>query len=266
MPGTFLLIGNPGSGKTTLSCTLEHPTLLIDVDCKAHRMANLAPLIERGDITILPIHDRLVEGTFRERALNPDKPLKIQPQGFLKTVDLLNDIIDGKEEYTKYRTIVLDTLTRFSEHLKRLLVYLKGQKKFGSKDLDGDMNWPSWGSYLANLEEVFTALCTMDRNFICNVHEMAETERDKVTDTTITLGFWPMIDGSMRRKLAGYFDEVYYLDREASKVKGLQYKIITAAPKFECARSSLGLPAVVQASSLAELVKEYGTKKKGGGA
>jgi len=253
MPGTYLLIGSPGKGKTTLACTLEHPTLLIDVDCKAHRMTNIKPLVDSGDVTIMPIREPLTKETLRNRALNPDKAISHQPEGYLKTVDLLNDILEDKEEYAKYNTIVLDSLTRLCEHLTRLLIYLRGQKKFGSK-VDGDMNWPSWGSYKTNLEELFTPLVQMDRNFICCAHLAAETERDELAGREIVLSYRPMVDGSMKKKLSGYFDEVYYLETKTTRVDGTKYFIRTAGDKYD-ARTSMKLPVLGEANLLNNLKK-----------
>ncbi len=245
MAKTYLLVGIPGSGKTTAACTCEHPTLIIDIDCKADRMENIKHLIVSGDVTIHPVRIPLVADSFGDRALHPDGKIKKQPEGYIYVVDLLNRILEDDEEFGRYNTIVLDSLTRLVEHMKRLLIYLRGQGKFGKKS-DGDMNWPSWGSYLSNLEELFTEVVQMDKNFICTAHEKTETEHDTSTDTTITLGYWPMVDGQMMKKLAGYFDECFFMERNVSKVKGSEYFFRTVGKKY-CARTSLKLPELAPA-------------------
>ena len=242
---TYMLVGSPGAGKTTAACTCEHPTLIIDVDTKANKMENIKHLVESGDVTIYPVKIPLVTDSFRDRALHPDGKIKKQPEGYLYVVDLLNRILQNEEEFKKYNTIVLDSLTRLVEHMKRLLIYLRGQGKFGKRS-DGDMNWPSWGSYLSNLEELFTEVVQMDKNFICVAHEKLEKEHDAMTETSIILGHWPAVDGAFMKKMAGYFDECFFMERKISKVKGNEYLFRTFGTKY-CARTSLSLPEFVPA-------------------
>ncbi len=264
MTRTILLISQPGAGKTTCATTIEPgtKTLIIDIDCKAHRMVNIKHLVDSGEVTILSIKEKLTSETLRQRALNPDQGLKKQPEGFLKTVDILNDIIDNKEEYRQYDTIVLDSLTRLVEHLKRLMTYNKTQGKFGkAKESDkGDMNWPSWGTYLAVLEEVFTNITQINKNFICCAHEMEESETDLVTGVTIVNGYWPMVDGQFRRKIGGYFDEVYHLTKTFSKTEGEKFLLRTKGNKYSSRSSLFDLPELVEAN-LYNLAKNYSLPK-----
>ena len=250
----FLLVGQPGTGKTVSACTGRPPILIIDVDGKAEEMFILREKIEKGDVTVLPIRDKLVEDTFSARALHPDRPPKIQPTGYITTVDILSNILEKSSEYDRYKTIVLDSLTRLSEHLTRLLIYHRGQGLFGKKVAD-DMSWPSWGSYKANLEELFYGMCSYleDKDFICTVHEKAITETtmsmvgSQVVESEVIKGFKPLVDGQMRDKLAGYFNEVYYMDRVMSKNKDPIHRFRTRGSKYD-ARTSLPLDEFEEAS------------------
>ena len=244
----YLLVGDAGAGKTTAACTCEHPTLIIDVDCKAAKMENIQHLVKAGDVVIHPVRIPLVKDTFRHRALNPDKAIKIQPEGYLYVVDLLNRILENDTEFGMFNTIVLDSLTRLVEHMKRLLIFLRGQGKFGKK-IDGDMNWPSWGSYLSNLEELFTEVVQMDKSFVCTVHQKLELEKDPVSEISTVLGYWPMIDGQMMKKLSGYFNECYFLERKIKKNAPDEYLFRTVGGKY-CARTSLALEQTVPANIL----------------
>lgn len=251
----FLLVGKPGCGKTTAACTGQHPTLLVDIDGKAAEMKNIQPLVEKGDVVIKTFRQKLVEDRLSYRALNPDKPPKKQPEGYVTIVDYLNDIVDEAPEFDQFNTIVLDSLTRLTEHLKRLLLYHRGKGKFGKK-VEGDMNWPSWGSYLANLEEVFYALQNymVKHHFICTAHLTDEVEIDPFTDVRILKGHWPMVDGQMKQKLAGYFNECYFLEAKFVKAKEPVYSFRTYGDKT-CARTSLALDELEPANIMNVLKK-----------
>lgn len=256
----FLFVGPPGSGKTTAACTGEHPTLLVDIDGKAKEMHNLQPLIKSGDLTILPVVDRLVTDRLSVRALNPDKAPKEQPTGYVTTIDILNDIVDGEGDYFRYKTIVGDSLTRLVEHLTRLLIYHRGKGKIG-KTAGDDMNWPSWGSYKSNLEELFNVMCGhFDRNFICTVHQKTMTEKvtsmigSQVIESEVIRGYKPLIDGQMRDKLAGFFNEVYYMNVIDKKGQDSVYQFRTRGAKYD-ARTSLDLEEFVPAD-LGEILKK----------
>lgn len=257
-----LIIGPPGSGKTVAACSGASPTLILDVDGKANEMYILKDRIASGNIVVKPLMNRLIKDRLSERALNPDKPPKKQPEGYVAAVDLLSDIVDKNPDYAIYKTIVLDSLSRLVEHLVRLLIYHRGQGKFGKKKEEGDLNWPSWGSYKANLEEVFNVLCThMDKDFICTAHlkEITETqtlmEGAHVVEITSVVGRKPLIDGQMRDKLAGYFNEVYFMESKTSG-KHPSYQFRTRGTKYD-ARTSYPLEEFVPADLLS-IKKKYG--------
>ena len=258
----FLLISPPGWGKTTSACTGRHPTLLIDVDGKADEMANIQPLIKKGDIVVQTFPDRLVEDAMGYRALHPDRPPQKQPTGYLAIVDFLNLIIEGDPEFDKYNTIVLDSLSRLSEHLKKLLVYHRGKGKFG-KTIEDDMNWPSWGSYLSNWEELFTNMCNyLKKDFICTAHLKVVMKKEvlilpggKAVEVETLVGYKALIDGQMREKLAGYFNECYFLDAKTSG-KNPVYRFRTRGTKYD-ARTSLPLDEYENAN-ISEVLKKAG--------
>lgn len=252
----YLLVGIPGSGKTTAACTAKPPVYLIDVDGKAHEMENLKPMIERGDLVIYHMKSRLIEDSLAYRALHPDKPIKKQPGGYIEVIEILSRITDGDEEFSQFNTFVLDSLTRLCEHLKRLLIYHRGQGVFGKVNIskgsskEVDTNWPAWGSYLSNLEELFdvaTKYIPDGKNFICTAHEKQIVEKDPLTEVEVLKGIWPLIDGQMREKIAGYFNEVYWMYRKDIKGKSPEFLFRTSGNKY-CARTSKDLGEFVPAN------------------
>ncbi len=256
-----LLIGKPGWGKTTAAATAKPPILLIDVDGKAKEMEILQRLIEKGDLVVRELNNKLITDRLSYRAKNPDKGPQSEPLGYYEILDLLNDYIEEQEDYKHFKTLVLDSLTRTVEHMKRLLNYHRGKGKFGKikkgSDPDGDMNWPSWGSYLSNLEELFGILTAhIQTDFICCAHEKTETEKD-LNDNIIVTGYWPMVDGQMREKLNGYFNEVYYMDIKFDKTKGNEWRFQTQPDKKHPARTSINLQRIVPANLLEIHNAEY---------
>jgi len=254
MSKNTLIVGKPGSGKTTSLLTAPNlPVALFDVDNKASSMNNLESAIKKGDIVVIPFKEKLVEESLVDRALNPDKKINKQPMGYIKILEILNGFIDEDtdafKENKRFGTLAVDSLSRVVEHMKRLLIYLRGQGKFGIKKVDGDMNWPSWGSYLTNLEELFTNLCLFERDLIVIAHEKLETERVKMggEETTVVLGHWPHVDGQMMKRLAGYFNEVYFMDVQVRLNQPTQYRFRTRGGKF-CASSSFNLKEFEEAN------------------
>ena len=68
-----LLIGDWGTGKTTAASTAPKPIVYEDFDNKLHKMANLEPLIKKGDIIQWPISERLSNIGLRRLATEENK-------------------------------------------------------------------------------------------------------------------------------------------------------------------------------------------------
>lgn len=275
MPGTYLLVGIPGSGKTTLSCSLEHPTDIIDIDCKAERMMNIKPLVDAGLVRIHPVRVPLVGESMSTRLKAIGKLGEIgspkslaqtarsvvkEPQGYYEIVKLTEAAVNREPPFEDWKTLVIDSLTRFEEHLQRLILYYRARGSVGD-NASTEMGWAGWGKFKQIVEEYFVTLTQADGNIICCAHEYIETEKDPLTDVTRILGYHPNISGSIKATLPGFFDEVYWLNNKVVKDKERgnirKYYIITADRQKPC-RTSM----ILNGEEEANLAKLVGKQKQ----
>ena len=229
---SFILWGPPGSGKTTMACTmckLGYSVLLIDLDKKAEQMYNLKAYIEESKLTIITPKSDLVAGDLKIRVLQPKRAPIAQPKGYLEFIDTINAIQKG--EYAKYDVLVVDSTTRLLEHLKRLILHVQGR---------GSMEIQDWGILLSNLEELFSTVFSLNfEHIILIAHD--QTERDELLGT---IEMKPLLDGQMKHKAGSYVEEMYFTQVETTK-QGAQYTILTKPlGRIKQCRTSRNLNAV----------------------
>jgi hypothetical protein len=211
---SVILYGPPGSGKTTMACSmckLNLKVLLYDADQKAQRMENLKGYFEKGLIELITPQERLVSDDLRRRITMPKMAPAKQPKGYLEFVDFITALQGGAEYHQD--VLVIDSMSRIFEHMKRLILHVQGR---------GAMEIQDWGILLSNLEELFSTVFNLPfKHVILIAHD--QTEKDEVTGRTEVK---PLIDGQMKNKLGSYVEEMYYLSVEATKA-GAEYKIQT---------------------------------------
>lgn len=224
---SIMLIGPPGSGKTTMAVTTATrlPVHVLDLDRKVAEMRSLAPLIERGDCTYWELDEPLVEETIADRLsrLAKNERPKSAPQGWTALSKLVKRL-DDEEVAKKAGTIVIDSYTRMADHAKRMILYVD---EHGTSTLSPR----NYGSLLSLMEESTTILIDYARragkDIIFTVHERVSeipsenTRIRKTTDKsgaivremlgTMTMKMHPSIDGSFSAKAGSYFTEVYRL-------------------------------------------------------
>lgn len=218
---TILLYGPPGGGKTTLSATmtlLGYRCIFVDADRKARTMHNLKPLIDQNKIEVREPKSALVEATLRERVLaGPKMGPIVQPKGYLEIVDAITELQENPPEDAQNCVLVLDSLTRVVEHMKRLILHM--QKK-------GHMEFAEWGFILTNLEELFISFYNLQpdiyKHCIIICHDMIE--KDELLGSVKIL---PLIDGQMRQKAGSYVEEMYYCFVEVDKSGSAQFMVQT---------------------------------------
>ena len=244
---SFLLVGPPGSGKTTALATAAKlgPIAVLDFDNKMHKMENIKPWLRtkenpKGNLIQIPINSPLSTIGLRRLATTKTEQggseASTRPEGYLNFVDAITKI--EKDGYcwegTKLFGIGLDSYSSMQEHLKRLLLASNSKMT---------MTLPLYGTLLTNLEEINNTFVRMPIHTFILAHE--KLDKDELTGK-ITCAI--LVEGSMAGKIGKDFEEIYYLTKTISglgdKAKA-EYKMMTVGDSIRSARTSRVLPALV---------------------
>jgi len=251
---SFILeIGRPGTGKTTLACSmtkLGYRVRLIDVDNKANTMYNIKHLIEQDLVRVTPIKSRLVETRLKDRfkelhasfqaAQSKIKmsPTKAQPEGYLEYCDIIGHFEDemAKGNKAEEEVLVCDSFTSLLEHMKRLVLFIQKQDKFSYDE------WEIWKTNIEEFVSVHSRLQGYFKHVIIISHEMME--KDELIGK---IEIVPMIDGSMKFKIGKDFTEIYHTIVDVPAAGKPKYKVVTV-PKDRCeARTSRNIDTIEDA-------------------
>jgi hypothetical protein len=237
-----LLIGNPGSGKTTAASTVPGIKLYIDTDNKLHKMHNLRSKLESGEIIQWAITEPLSDVSLTRLAGAPTRPGKQfvipRPKGYFKIAEMIDSLVesgciikndDGKE--VKVDTVVLDSYTSMSEHLKRLLMAVNETNT---------MSLPLYGTALTNYETLNNTLLRLPANVIFICHQ--KINKDELSGR---ISYQPLVEGQMAGKIGKDFEEVYYLEKRIQGDKA-KYEMLTVGSSAKQCRTSRILPARVE--------------------
>ena len=238
-----LLVGPPGSGKTTMALTAPKPILVIDVDCKLHRMVNAESLLKSGQVIQWAINEPLatvslkrIAGTeFDEGRGKFPVP---RPKGYILLSDMLDKVVEGKGviehngQQVKIATLVLDSYTSVNEHAKALILAANGAMA---------MTQPLWGVLLRNFEILHGYLLKsgLPMNVIFTAHE--KIDKDELSGR---ISYHPLIDGQMSAKIGKDFDEMYYLEKTIQG-DNVKFEALTLGNSMKSCRTSRVLPAKV---------------------
>lgn len=244
---SLLIQGPPGTGKTLLAAMTapKKPRILIDIDGKARSMIALAPLIN-AKVPDLVVHELGVplinqRLDYRARAISANEKTPIEPKGWVKFAEIIEDIFQGAEKkgVAPGGTLILDSRTQLCDHLKRYIMHHDPRGK-------ATLNDRNWGTFLnMNVESVDnmkTACKRWDMDYIEIVHERIS---EKPTSRTTTYRVKSPDGGPSRREFEGemqaliassidgqfglifasYFTEVYQTFVEVDEDRNPKWKI-----------------------------------------
>lgn len=268
----ILLVGAPGSGKTTMACTAPGKKLLIDMDAKASMMVNLRPMVESGELKVWECQAPLIQESLKSRLLRSvgehAAPPAQEPRGFLEFASFCQDL-DNKPEADEAAVWIVDSLTRVGEHLVRFISFHNRVPTLRPRD---------YGTYRNAMEEIVDKLkkaaISRGKHIIMTVHIRrieVPTEDAKIIHAldrgkpseemvgTASLKVVPSLDGQIAEKLGGYFGEVYFLTAKPGREGVVKYLARTVPDEQSDARTSMGLDPFIAA----DLSKVLGKEAKG---
>lgn len=224
----LLLFGDSGAGKTCFATGWPGPVHVLDFDNKVSSAAAYwagTPQIEQITYENYGTVDN--RGTSAERC---------------------NAALGEMKRSGKYpRTLVLDSLTTFSDEVMRYLMRLNpGIKRFETKG----SQVPAQQDYqVARL--YFKQTLTELINLPCNIVVLAHIQMDK-DETTGEIHRTPMLAGKLSRELPIFFPEVY-----RAYAKDNKYWAQTKTDsRYQCRTQIRGLPAEIELK-YESLVKKY---------
>lgn len=239
-PRKILLIGPPGSRKTTLG--LQFPNVYVE-DC-----------------------DRNLDGPERWLRTNGHKELsysynnvRYDSKGQMREIsDCYNALCDdltlmanSPSEFKQFQTVFVDSLSHVNEFLIRHVLKLQ-QKKNHPLEMEA-RDWSPFKSYAYIL--LVSKLEQINKHIICSCHEVKLTETDpKQLMVERVIGYEPFFQGRVGDIIGAFFTDVWRLEiRPAPGGKTETWLQTVKHPRCEHLKNSLGLPDEVN------LVKGYET-------
>lgn len=246
LPQSFLIIGVPGTGKTTLALQLPKPFLL---DCDG----NL-----NGPVRYLKAENRMPNFSYDSPMFMPDGSRTPLGDVYERAAALLKEACESPD----VETIIVDSATSFCDALMRFA--LKKNKKGYGTDLttpNAKMEFAEWGIVSEMLRRTVFWLKGSGKRIVFLAHK--DADKDELTG-----GLYNFISIPTKNKnsFAGWFEEVWQLetsDKMTAQGPKRVHKLRTvpagAADGPLGLKSSLGLATSIEVN--AEFIKTLNESK-----
>jgi hypothetical protein len=231
-----MFYGPGGSGKTTLAAKHSNRLLFLDMDERLHEL-NMSQEDRNRIKCWIPnatLGSKEVQFTVidpKRKDMSKGTHIAEEPRGYRRLVDIINELlqVSYKGEFP-YDAVVLDSLTRVSEHLEYLVMYSHNMT---------NMTETLYGVVKRNLKELMYGFLRLPCDRILIAHSKHIEKRDRESGVILQSYTRPNVTGTMAEELMTFFSEVYYfLGR--SGVEPI-YKIQTATDRELAARTTKAL-------------------------
>lgn len=198
----LMLIGTPKAGKTTFALNFPEPYIL---DCDNNLAGALRYHEARGGRP---------KFWFDNPATEPDPA---------KRWSFCMKALDTAVKDPRPKTIYINGLTMMGQYLEAHILANSNKGSGGMNDLviagEKVMNMSQWGPFKNLMSKlVMTAKCS-GKLFIMDCHETTETN-----ETGAVLAYRPLLSGSLRHNIAGFFTDVWRCEASTGP-KGPVYEV-----------------------------------------